>query len=486
MSAAIGNLVEPSNEMMPVRDWLIAVSGGGGPDAAAMHERAAPPTVATVCSSAVAPLEIAAALEAAGLSQQAVQETTGHDDVFRLAEQLWRTVPYVEANVESPPCWRRGNIGDLGRGALYAAPALIIQGYSTAADVRFRWWTLPLAMTLGWAMGQLTAFGGYSMRARNDARGESRVTTLVFVLAIAVTAACAWGAQRAFGGDARSVVCATAITVYMVASSLLLLHEEQRLGALLLAPAAVASVAVLLDVPLGGSVAISAIIASGVGTLVAAGRHLGLPFVGRSSVHRSDLSLAAQHLMHGLMCGLALSSILLIGTHISDFSSHAAVTSVPLLLTLGVMEWRLRTFRADVETLARTLVAIDDFAGRAVRIFLRGLVVYVGAVVVGALVVSAALHRDGSPVPVTMLLAEVALAALYYVDLTLSSIGRLDVVMRAWTAAAITGGVLLALSLPFGVDALTAVWWSTHAGVWVALTILLGTAPRIIAAPCSH
>jgi hypothetical protein len=237
---------------------------------------------------------------------------------------------------------------------------------------------------------------------------------------------------------------------------------------------------------LEGVVTISAIIASGVGTLVAAARHLGLPFVGRSSVRRSDLSLAAQHFMHGLMCGLALSTILLVGTHISDFSSHAALTSVPLLLTLGVMEWRLRTFRADVETLARTLIAIDDFAGRAVRIFLRGLVVYVGGVVVGALVVSAALHRDGSPVPVTMLLAEVALGALYYVDLTLSSIGRLDVVMRAWTAAAITGGVLLALSLPFGADALTAVWWSAHAGVWVALTILLATAPRIIAAPCSH
>jgi hypothetical protein len=190
--------------------------------------------------------------------------------------------------------------------------------------------------------------------------------------------------------------------------------------------------------------------------------------------------------MHGMFCGLALSVIMLAGTRTNQFASRAAAMSIPLLLTLGLMEWRLRTFRSDVETLARALEAVEDFAGNAVRIFLRGFAVYVGGLLFAVAGVVAGLRLTDSAIPVALLVAEVALGALYYIDLTLTSIGRLDVVMRAWTIGIAIGGALLATSVLFGADAIDAGWWSAHAAVWIALIILFAAAPRIIAAPCSH
>jgi hypothetical protein len=485
VSAAVGNIIDAGSEDASVREWLSQVTAACPNTDASSPDPT--PQIAAVCSSAVAPLEIAAALEAAGMSQQAVQETTRHHDVFSLAHELWQIVPFVEADVRPAACWRRGNVGDLGRGALYAAPALIIHGLATAGHFRFSSWTLPLAMTLGWAMGQLTSFGGYRMRGRNDARGEARITSLLLLVAVVATAACGWLAQRTLGGGVDSVICATAITTYMVASSILLLHEEEWLGALLLAPAAVASLAGLFAtdaIPDAGVV--WTIAGSGAATLFAAAGHMGWPWIRRSAVTRKDLGLAAQHFLHGVMCGLALSIVLLLGTGASDLGSRAAVASIPLLLTLGLMEWRLRTFRAGVETLAREARATDQFRTRAVGLFVRGLAVYAIGVVAAGAAVALFMHLSGSPVPAALLAAELALGSLYYVDLTLTSLGRLDFVLRAWIAAIVCAAAALATAAALGADFDTAGWWSAHAGVWIALIVLLTASPRIVAAPCSH
>ena len=48
-----------------------------------------PPEVDPVCGAAVDPLEIAAALEAAGVSNQVARTTFGQPDLFTLAEELY-------------------------------------------------------------------------------------------------------------------------------------------------------------------------------------------------------------------------------------------------------------------------------------------------------------------------------------------------------------------------------------------------------------
>jgi hypothetical protein len=129
---------------------------------------------------------------------------------------------------------------------------------------------------------------------------------------------------------------------------------------------------------------------------------------------------------------------------------------------------------------------VDTFSRAARWIFLRGLMVYGGAVVVLAAGAGAAFVLEGSRAPVGILVAEVALGALYYVDLTLTSLGRVDVVLRAWLVGGFAGSALMLGLDRLRIDTATAAWWGTHVAVWLALLLLLIAAPRIVAAPCSH
>ena len=84
-----------------------------------------PPEVDPVCNAAVDPLEIAAALEAAGVSNRVAQTTFGRPDLFTLAEELYdartgRTVPLH--NQPRPP--RSGGVADLALGLLFVVPVV--------------------------------------------------------------------------------------------------------------------------------------------------------------------------------------------------------------------------------------------------------------------------------------------------------------------------------------------------------------------------
>lgn len=63
------------------------------------------------CGTAVDPLEIAAQMEAAGLSSQVVAESYGFPDVFGLAQAVYRQVPFRAAD---PPATTRNRPGERG------------------------------------------------------------------------------------------------------------------------------------------------------------------------------------------------------------------------------------------------------------------------------------------------------------------------------------------------------------------------------------
>jgi hypothetical protein len=162
------------------------------------------------------------------------------------------------------------------------------------------------------------------------------------------------------------------------------------------------------------------------------------------------------------------------------------VLTAPLLATLGLMEWQLRTFRARVEELSRTVSSVQEFAAGAVWVFLRALLVYVFGVTAFSALAGLGLRLNGIHVPTAVFAAEIALGALYFADLTLTSIGRLDVVLRAWLVGAVVGAGVMVASPMLDVTRASGAWWSAHVAVWIALVLLLLSAPRIIATACSH
>jgi hypothetical protein len=479
MSAATGLVTEPAPDAQSLQEWIGELRHGARSTAGDSH-------VATVSAAAIDPLEIAASLEAAGMSRRVVSEDYGHDDVFGLAHEIWSSVPYREVEVDQPVCWRRGTIRDLDRGALYAAPALLIHGLTTVLEVNLAWWSLPLAMTWGWAMGQLAAFGGHTMRARGETAAERRLVAAVIALAIVSMAGWAVLARETLGGDWQSAAAAVSITIYMVASAVLLLHEEERLAALMLAPGLVAAgLGLLFEGRFWGLLAVGAVTLSFVAIAVAAARHLDFR-PGYLAVTAIDVAGAAKHAAHGLLCGLALSGVVLLGVSRGELTAHTALLTMPLLWTLGVMEWRLRTFRAEIEELGRELERVDRFGRLALAIFARGFAIYLIAVITAAVVVVAVLRLEGDGVPWSLLTAQLALGAAYYIDLTLTSLGRVDVVLRAWFTGATVGASALVMVWAISPAAIGDAWWSGHVAAWAALVALLCATPRIITAPCSH
>lgn len=476
---------EPERNDPSVHEWLDRVSAAGAQGSTGGDD----PVVATICAAAVDPLEIAAALEAAGMSHQVVNDVYGRPDVFTLAGQLWVQVPFQAPVVQPAAVERRGGLPDLARGALYAAPAFSLFALTRSLHVRLAWWTLPLALTWGWALGQVTAFTGYTLRGRGNAAGEARIGGLLLVFAALSTTALAAGAVFVTRGGVGSVVAAAGVTTYMVASAILLLHNEEWIAAQLLAPGATASAVALIpasssdtDLPL-----IVVIVGSAAITVVGATRHLRFTARGDFGLGTTDLRISLAHLAHGVLCGLALSLVAIHGAHTHAENGSPAILALPLLLTLGIMEWQLRSFKAGIGHLTRRHTAFDQFRPKARVVFLRSFGIYVVAGVIASAAVAVAIWIGDDTPPYGVLGSQVVLGAAFFLDLTIVSIGRLDLVLPCWligVAAGLTYAAWVELTDSVAGDVL--IWRSACVAAVVAFISLFLRARRVAPAAISH
>lgn len=486
MSAALtADCLEPEPNDPSVREWLERVTASGGEGTTGEED----PLVATVCAAAVDPLEIAAALETAGMSHQVVNDTYGHPDVFTLARQLWVQVPFQTGVTATPLIQRPGGWRDLARGALYAAPAVILFALMRALHLELAWWTLPLALTWGWGLGQITAYCGYTLRGRGNAGAEAETGGWLLGVAVASTIDIAAVAAFALGGDVGSVLVPAGVTTYMVAGAILLLHDEEWLAAVLLAPAAVGTTLVLVagSNAATGVLAVGAILGSAVVTVIGAARHLRFSWRGDFGLGTTDVRIALAHLAHGVICGVALSVLAIEGARIYAGTVSPALIALPLLLTLGVMEWQLRTYKAGVGHLMRGHDALEQFRPMAWLMFQRSLGIYLAASLIASAVVVIVIHLSDQSPPYNVLASQVVLGAAYFLDLTIVSVGRLDLVLYCWLLGGI-GALLFAaghgFEAPIRGDVLA--WRSAFVAVVVTVGGLLFYARRVVPAAISH
>jgi hypothetical protein len=484
MSAAMpGAITEPEQNEPTVHEWLDHVRAEGD----APRLTATDPFIATTCAAAVDLLEIAASLEASGVSRQVVTDQYGQADVFALADELWSRVPFRSVAVAQPAMWRVGDFRDIARGVLYAAPALMLLTLMRSLGVVFAWWALPLAITWGWALGQVTAHAGYTLRGRQNRKGERVAGGLLMLGTIVSTTMLATLATYLAGGELPSVIGTTCLTVYMVSSAILLLNDQEGLAGRLLAPAAITTVAILVlgtnalppilvSINIGGS---------GVATLCAAIRHMRLGRIRTLNIVAGDLRMTGHHLVHGLMCGAALTLVAILGGYIYGESGSTALLALPILCTLGVMEWQLRTFRAGVESLASTLLSLDDFAPRSWALFKRALVSYLLWTSAASVVVGVVVQLDHATPPYILLVSQIALGAVFYVDLTLLSLGRLDLVTRCWINGFGAGLLWWAIGYPYASDT-SMVWSAAIVATTITLISLLTVSPGVVSASMSH
>jgi hypothetical protein len=394
------------------------------------------PLLASACSTAVEPLEIAARLETHGVSSQVAVDTFGFADVFEAADAVYRSMPFDDLDPPVAPVQSMGGPRDLLRGALYALPALFLPVVVTGFGLHLSWWVLPVGLTVAWGTSQAATTIGWALRGRNDSRSDALLPLAAIVMAALTCLVVGCAAWWRLGGSGTSVAVAMGITAYIAASGILVFQRSELLLACCMVPAALGSFLSLgfVHAHVSHRDAAWSVVATVILAIAAGNRHLGSRGWHRPALGRADRARAAMFFLYGTGCGLLLSCYVAWAGHVNGNGDALLIAVWPLLLTLGLMEWQLRSFRSRAETALGASGDLDDFGRRVGIAFRRSVTYYVSALVLlsGAAAVVGH-YRHATSVP--LLLASVGtLGVSFFFALLLASSGRIELVLVCWAA----------------------------------------------------
>jgi hypothetical protein len=399
------------------------------------------PQLAAACSAAVDALEVAARLETHGMSSRVAVDTFGYPNVFSAADIVYASLPFVAEDPEGPPSPPMGGPLDLLRGALYALPALFLPVVVAGFALHTTWWALPIGLTVAWGVGQGAATVAWALRGRKDRRSDALVPAASIVVSAVLCLGLAALAGWTLGGNSTSIVLAVSVAAYLAASGTLLFQQSEWLLAACMLPAAVGSLLRVPHFPVTDSprLAAWAVVATVVLVVASSNRWVLTRRWRRPVLGRADRVRAVKFLGYGFGCGLLISVFIGFAGELDGKGGGLIIAVWPLLLTLGLMEWQLRSFRSRATAALGTSFSFIRFSRRVQVAFLRSVGLYVAAL--GALsVIGATIGYSRHAADVPVLIGSVAALGLsFFLALLLASSGRITLVLLCWTA---TLGVL--------------------------------------------
>ncbi|MFE5918081.1 hypothetical protein [Streptomyces sp. NPDC056468] len=424
---------------------------GHGPDEEAVSTLAA--ELADAIGPAVHPYEVAALLEAEGLSASLIKERYGHPNLFSLATALYERVPRTFP--EPPPAtdpWRPDTLRCLLRGVLFALPALAYLLIAPLWPIDRHAPVLIVAGIASWAWGQALGHRAHLrlVTGRREASG-TLLTGSVLGAAVATTLA----ALPADGPSAIAV--AAAQSLYLAGASVLLVLGRERLLLAALSPL-IAGAAVLPWWEPGPVLRVGLPLLALLATSVAAGRVL---WAGRAGPAASDAGrprLRAS-VPYGLF-GLAAAVLVMLEGRRQPYAVIA------LTLSMGPAEWLLYRYRGWSVAALRVSATPGTFLLRSAAVLGLCLSGYL------LLLLPAALLTDTEA---SLLL----LAAALWTALLLQAFGVAWPPAVLCLAAAGAAGAVTLLHLPPGPAVLPS-------ACGVAAVCLAGCAIRLLGRPSPH
>ncbi len=397
----------------------------------------------TLCRNATDPLEIAAGLEAAGLSDRRARACFGAATVFELAERIYGQVPRRPVAVPRIDPWARPNRELLARGLVYALPGLLLAGavqHLRATEALL----LLVVSVLGAVATQALSYFYHLLAGRLQPTAAAALLRQALLGSLVCGAIMAGLALRCSVASWRGSAIVMLSAAYLVAATVVLLLDRHRLLLGLLCPAvALSLLAALPHQQLSRGVALAAALGSVLGAFAAAWR-LSADLAGPAgpgrvvTLSRADVAGCLPQAAHGALSMILLSLIPLASLHPgSAVPAALGPVMLPAVLSLGAAEVHLYGFRRCAAGLL--LGAQPRAFRRAVRLhLLRRVTSYTlvlvvltsGVMLVGHRALLADSHPNGHLL--TYLLLSVAL----FVASLLVSTGHVR------TVATIEGGVL--------------------------------------------
>ncbi|MFD8612523.1 hypothetical protein [Streptomyces sp. NPDC059631] len=378
---------------------------------------------------AVHPYEVAALLEAEGLSADVIRDRYGHPDLFSLAAALYERVPRsFPEPAPAPDPWRPDHVRCLLRGVLFALPGL---AYLLTAPL----WSsggstspLVVAGVVSWAWGQAL---GHRAHLRMTAGRREAGRTL---LAGAPPGALLATAAAALAADGKAVLwVAAAQSAYLAAAGVLLVLARERWLLAALSPL-IAGAALLPWWEPGPAVRAGLVLLALLATLAATARALrevcSAPAGSGGPRPRPVTSLP-----YGLF-GLSAAVLVLLEGRLHPYAV------IVLTVSMGPAEWLLYRYRGWSVAALRRATTPAGFLLRSAGVLGCCLLAYL-------LPLLPAAPLTGAP-PAELL----PLAAALWTALLLQAFGA------AWPAAAVClpaaggAGAVTVLRLPPGAEAL--------------------------------
>ncbi|MEU7133549.1 hypothetical protein [Streptomyces sp. NPDC046261] len=406
-----------------------------------------------VCAAAVHPDEIAAVLEADGLTGDQIAERYGRHDAFELAAELYARVPRSHPEPDPrPDPWRVAPGPFLLRSLIFTLPGLgyalaspLTDGNRESPGLPAGTGALVVSALVAWAWNQALAHRAYTRLAAGGraAAGRSLAT------GAPLGALLATGAALALPAPAGAHAFAAGQVLYLAAATVLLVLGRERLllGALL--PTATGGAVLLFTQPPPG-VGVALLLASTGGALFAAGHEIartrreeGAPAAGPPAP--SPLASVPFGLF-GLGCG-ALTALAALGESAVHRTGGAGGPAVlALTLSMGAAEWLLHRCRGLALAALAAATTTTGLLIRAVRVLTLCVTGYLAALTVLALAVGA-LWPGAPPPDAVRLTALLALGAVLWSGLLLQAHGVAWLPALLCLGAAGTQAAALALSL---------------------------------------
>jgi hypothetical protein len=372
-------------------------------------------------------LEVAASLEAAGVTDRVARVRFGLADVFELAEEVRRRVVPVAGARPAPAPGERTAWRDIGHSAIYLMPAAIFPAAVSVLEGGSAFLVaVVLTGAVGWVFSGVVAWLAYLFLGDDDPRSANALLWWSALSAIPLGAAVAGLAAAMTGAKLAVMLLGAAAMTYQVAVTVLVIRRREPLVIASIAPALVAGTAYLV----AGPPLLPLAIATGVASI---GCAFGLAL--RETADRSAVSwrLVASVRPHRrtlimVLAYTALSAAFFLYPQVPHLINNfnVVITVLPLIAAMGVVEWRAHRFSEQARALLARVTHPRQFAARIWLVVLNGLCIcfaVVGVLAVAVLGVLAALGRYSHDTA-AMAAAIVLMGGAYFLGFLLANLGR--------------------------------------------------------------